>query len=179
MDPLHASASTQFQVIAVPLSDINVTTNLIAATSVAEIAGSVAGGLVGLAAILGSAFGIWRYTADKTSRSTEQFADFIRSSLNLKNVDNFDSETGQQFVSFVHNLQSALKTAGLDASTMRVLERQQLANDVADAARNKISSATSCLGQSVITVTDLNDKLQDLVTEVQVLRSGAAPVFNG
>lgn len=53
---------------------------------------------------------------------------------------------------------------------MRPGELRELANDVATAARNKISAATDCLGRSVITVDDLNNRLQDIVTEVQVLR---------
>ena len=61
---------------------------------------------------------------------------------------------------------------------MRAPERRKLATDIAEAARNKITPATDCFGSSVITVTDLNDKLEDLVTEVQILRSKIAPAGN-
>lgn len=72
----------------------------------------------------------------------------------------------------VHSLTQSLQQAGIDPAQMRQGELRELANDVADAARNKISPSTDCLGRSVITVTDLSDNLQALINEVQVLRSG-------
>lgn len=169
-DPLNASVSAPFQVVTVPVSGNNNGTASVAA-STTQIAGGVVGGVLGLATAIAVGLGFWRYATNKTTRSTEQFADFIRSALNLKNVDSFTSETGQKFVAFVHKLQSDLKEAGIDISTLRPLELSKLADDVADAARNKISPASDCLGRSVITATDLNDNLKALVTEVQVLRN--------
>ena len=54
---------------------------------------------------------------------------------------------------------------------MRPGELRELANDVAAAARNKITPATDCFGRSEITVADLSSKTQELATEIQVLRS--------
>ena len=136
-DPLNASANTSFQIVTVPGSNNNGTTNILAGASLSEIAGGVVGGVLGLAAAIGAGLGFWRYATNKSSRSGEQFADSIRSSLNLESVDNFSSETGRQFVTFVHSLQSALKEAGLNTSTMRALELRQLADDIASAARTK------------------------------------------
>ena len=98
-------------------------------------------------------------------------ADFVRNALNLKNVDNFDHETSQKYLTFVYGLQKGLQGAGLDPTSMSLAELRKLANDVATAARNKITPATDCLGRSDITADDLNRKTQEIVTEVQVLRS--------
>jgi hypothetical protein len=168
-DPLNASVSTQFQVVTVPPLN-NATTNIVADTGLSEITGGVIGGVLGLTAAISAGLGFWRYATNKTSRSTEQFADFIRSALNLKEIDNFDHETGQKYLTFVHELQKGLQQAGIDPSTMRSGELRELANDVAVAARNKITPATNCFGRSAITVTDLNDNLQSLLNEIQVLR---------
>lgn len=164
-DPLNEVVSTSLDIFAqMPNApETNLTT---------AISAGVVGGLVGLAGLAGGIFGFWRYASNRNSRSSEEFADAIRSALNLKQVSNFHSQTGQKFVSFAHGLESALKAAGIDISTMGPNELREFANDVADAARNKISPASDCLSHSVITVTDLNNNLQSLVTELQVLRSG-------
>jgi hypothetical protein len=168
-DPINATAYEDFDVVTVPANNVaNVVNN---GASITEIAGSVVGSLLGLGAIVGAGFGLGFWKKNKDSRSQEQFADFIRSALHLKGVDNFDHETGQKYLTFVHGLQKSLQQAGIDPSAMRPGELRELANDVATVARNKITSAANCLGQSAITVTDLNDNLQSLVTEVQVLRS--------
>jgi hypothetical protein len=137
-----------------------------------SIGAGVAGGLVGLAALVGGAFGFWRHTTHKNSRKNEQLADFIRSTLNLKGVDNFNHETGQKYLTFVHGLQNGLQQAGIDTSSMRPTELHALAQDVASAARNKITPATDCFGGSEITVHDLTSKTQEMITEIQTLRAG-------
>ena len=172
-DPLNTTATTQFQILAEFGNASSSSSAAIdeAAAGYPQVAGSVAAGLLGLTALIGAGFGFWRYTTDKTSRSREQLGDFIRTALNLKGVNNFNHEIGQKYLTFVHGLQKGLQGAGINLSNMRPGELRELANDVAAVARNKITPATDCLGQSVITVTDLNDNLEVLVTEVQVLRS--------
>jgi hypothetical protein len=166
-DPLNASVNAEFEVLA----GLGGNSTVVNGASTIQIAGGVVGGILGLAAIVGAGFGFGFWKKNKDSRSDEQFADFIRSALNLKNVDNFDHEAGQKYLTFVHGLQKGLQQAGIDLRVMRPGELRELANDVATAARNKITPATNCWGQSAITVTDLNDNLQSLVAEVQVLRS--------
>jgi hypothetical protein len=166
-DPLNASVNTEFEVLA----GLGGNSTVVNGATTAQIAGNVLGGILGLVTIVGAGFGLGFWKKNKDSRSSEQFADFIRNTLNLKGIDNFDHETGQKYLTFVHGLETKLRQAGIDPSTMRPGELRELANDVARAARNKITSATNCWGQSVITVTDLNDNLQSLVAEVQVLRS--------
>ena len=168
-DPLNATANTQFELLA-QLGNESVVNN-IENVSFATIAGSVVGSLLGLGTLLGAGFGFWRYAANKNSRQGEHFANGIREVLKLKEVDNFDHETGQKYIAFVHQLQKSLQQVGIDPAVMRPGELRELANDLATAARNKITPATDCLGRSEITVTDLNDNLQTLVTEVQVLHS--------
>lgn len=164
-DPLNASTRSDFEVIATNDTSLNAAGN-------GQIVGGVVGGVLGFGALIGAGLGFWRYATDKRTRQGEHFADYIRESLNLKGVNNFEAnETGQQYVASVHNLAQALQQAGISTKGMRQLELRQLADDVADAARNKISPATDCLGRSVITVTDLSNKIQELVTEVQVLRN--------
>jgi Cadherin-like/Putative Ig domain/FG-GAP repeat len=168
-DPINVSISTGFDILAIP-NNGTIVNKVEASTS--QIIGSVVGGVVALVSLLTAGFIFWRDAADKNTRKSEFFADLIRTELNLKGVDNFNSYEGQKFVSFIHELQSTLKTAGIDPTRMRPQEIRILADDVADAARNKISPVTDCSGHSVITVADLNDNLQSLVNEVQVLRAG-------
>jgi hypothetical protein len=114
----------------------------------------------------------WRCITNRNSRTGEQFADYIRAALNLKGVDNFESDAqGKRYITFVGGLTQALQTAGIDPSAMRDGELYGLANDVATAARNKITPARDCLCRSEITVHDLTNKTQALVAEVQLLRS--------
>lgn len=71
-----------------------------------------------------------------------------------------DSRTGQTSGLPVTQ---GLKQVDIDVSKMRAGELRELANDVSEAARNKIPSATDCLGHSVIAVNDLNNRLQILL----------------
>jgi hypothetical protein len=173
-DPINANVSTEFEILAVPSNGTVVNT---VAANTAQIVGSVVGGVLGLGVILGIGFGLGFWKKNKDSRSSEQFADCIRTALNLKEVDNFDHQTGQKYLTFVHELEKDLQAAGTNPSTMRPGELRKLANDVAVAARNKITPARNCFGQSAITVADLNDNLQGLLIEVQMLRSGGSPEY--
>ena len=169
-NPLNKTAHVDFEVLAQNNNGTSVSSSNVTS---AQIAGSVIGSLIGLAALAGGGFSFWRYTTDKNSRIGEQFADCIREALKLKRIDNFkDHENGRKYVAFVHNLNQVLQQAGIDSTTMRPGEIRELANDVAAAARNKISTAIDCLGYSDITVGDLNNKIREIVTEVQVLRRG-------
>jgi hypothetical protein len=170
-DPLNASAETDFEILAVNNGTVTNTLN----SNTGEVAGSVVGALIGVAAIVGGGWGFWRYTQDKNSRDGEQFANYIRESLKLKDVDNFKADqVGKQYVAAVQNLVRGLQQIGFDPSVMRAGELRELANDVAIAARNKISSATDWRGRSTITASDLNNNLHALVSEIQVLRSSVA-----
>jgi hypothetical protein len=174
-DPLNATARADFGLFAVN----NGTVNTIANGSSGGIAGAVIGGLLGLGALVGAGFGFWRYATDKTTRKGEEFADYIRDALRLKGVGNFkDHAEGKRYLAMVNNLTQALQQAGIDATVMRTGELRELANDVAGAARNKISPAADCLGRSEITVDDLNSKLQDIIADVQILRSSSVQQTN-
>jgi hypothetical protein len=175
-DPLNASANTQFEILA-QFSN-GTTGNNLSNVSGSEIAGAVVGGILGFGALLGAGVGFWRYATNRNSRKGEQFADYIRDALKLKGVDNFDHENGQKYVAFVHSLIQELQQAGIDIKLMRPGELHELANDAAAAARNKITTATGCLGRSEITVHDLNSKTREIITEIQVLRSGGQHLRN-
>ena len=173
-DSLNATANTQFEILT-EFGNGTTASNLLNDSS-AQIIGSVVGGVLGFGALLGTGFGFWQYVTNKNSRQRERFADYIRDVLKLKEVDNFDHETGQKYVAFVHRLIQSLQQSGIDPAGMRVGELHDLANDVAIAARNKITVATDCLGRSEITVDDLSEKAQELASEVQLLRNYVSSV---
>jgi hypothetical protein len=135
------------------------------------IASAVAGGVAGLALIAGGGIGLWRYLRDKGTRQKDYLADAVRSALNLRGVDNFEGERGQKYVAFVQCLSKTLsEQAGVDATNMSDRELQILASDIAHACRDKITSSTNCLGQSIIEVSDLESRVTDIANQVQKLR---------
>src|SRR5262249_50680215 len=140
-DPLNANVSTGFNILAFNGATVN---NNYANT--AQVIGGVLGGAAALAMLIGTGLGFWRFYSNRSSQSAEQFADLIRKNLNLKGVDNFDSTTGRKYVRFVYALQDELKGAGMDINPMSASDLQNLVKDIGDAARNKISPATDCLG---------------------------------
>ena len=105
-DPLNQIAKTDFDILAIP-SPTNTVSN-----DRTQIASSIAGGLAGLALLVGSSFGFWRYMTNKNSRQGEQFADDIRETLKLNGLDNFNHEIGQKYITFVHHLVQKLQDAG-------------------------------------------------------------------
>jgi hypothetical protein len=135
------------------------------------IASAVAGGVAGLALIAGGGIGLWRYLRDKVTRQKDYLADAIRSALNLKGVDNFEGERGQKYVAFVQCLSKTLiEQVGVDVANMSDRELQILASAIAQACRDKVTSSTNCLGQSIIEVSDLETRVIDIANQVQKLR---------
>lgn len=167
-DPLNATAKTQFEVLAASSGNQTSITN---GSAVNQIAVPVAVA-VGISSLAAAAFGFWRYFSNKKGREGHQLANYLRDSLKLKGVDNFyETENGRKYVTTVQGFSDALKLQGIDVGSMENDEIKSLADDIAYAARNKITNATDCLGYSVITVSDLKSRMQDIVVEAQQLRS--------
>jgi hypothetical protein len=168
-DPLNASVSTNLDFIVQPALGNNST---IAAPDYVMPAATAAGSIAGLALIVGGSIGIWRYLQNSATRDKYVLANRIRSKLGLVDVDNFTSETGQRYLQFTQNLVTVLRDQeGIDATTMRPIDLNVLADDIATAAKDKISYETGCCGKSIITVSDLEARAPEIAKQVQKIRS--------
>jgi hypothetical protein len=168
LDPLNASGNTQFQLLVTPggngtsITNVNTTSQIAVPVAVA----------VGITSLAAAAFGFWRYFSNKKGREGHQLANYLRDSLKLKGLDNFyETENARKYVAAVQEFSNAFKLQGIDVDAMENHEIKGLADNIASAARNKITDATDCLGYSVITVSDLKNRMQAIVPEVQQLRS--------
>ena len=170
--PLNKTTCTDFNVVVVPANTTSSNTNtnttinnsvnsiIIPVASSAGTAALVAGGFV-------TGLSIWRCAKNTKSRENYPLANYVQGNLKLQGVDNFDSRKGRDYVAAIKNITDSLKlNHGIDTTMMRMTELQNLANDIAASARNKISSQGTFFGGSIITVAQLSNKAQDIAGEV-------------
>lgn len=137
-----------------------------------EIGASVAAGVVALGLLGVGGFWFRKRTQDANTRAQHPFADYIRAELNLKGLDNFDSDKGKRYVSVIYKLVTEFSTqGGMSVSNMSDDELKKLAKQVAVSARNKITSSTT-LKYSIIKLEDIDQKNSAIVLDVLRMRVG-------
>jgi hypothetical protein len=167
-DPLNATAQTPLQIIAQSGGGSTTNNNT---SALAQIVAPV-GAAVGMAALAGLAFAFFQYSKNKESRKDKPLANLLRDALRLKGVDNFyDSENGRQYVDAVQLLETELQKQGIDCAQMEAQDLKNLSVAIARTAHNKITPATDCFGNTVITATDLKNHASNIAIGVQQYRA--------
>lgn len=164
-DPSNTIASVNFSLVTSPPP-------VIAADNTPVIAGSAAGGAVVLGGLIGLTVWYRRHAQDKSSREKHELARYIRRHLKLQAIDNFESEQGQQFVTVIQKLVTEFSNQGLTLTGMDHQELDKLSKEIALSAKNKISTNTTFWGKSIISVSDFDNKIADIVQGVLRLRVG-------
>lgn len=96
---------------------------------------------------------------------------YIRRALKLSEVDNFTSEKGQRYTAIISQLATELNQQGFDIKTLSDDELNEVARNVALAAKSKITTSTNFWGKSIVTVDDLGRKTVEIAKTVLQLRS--------
>jgi hypothetical protein len=113
------------------------------------IAGGVAGGVVGVAAVGLAGFGLWRYrqkNVNAKERSQHELANLLRTELKLTNVDDFTSGDGLAFVNAIDIVINELSNQGVDTKQMYANDLKVLSQNLAKGIRGIVGVSPSLLG---------------------------------
>ena len=132
----------------------------------AIIGGVIAG--VGTLGLLAAGLGLFaKRQIDQSTRNKHRLANYIWDNLKLSGIDNFNSDLGKKYVAIIENdLVPELKQQGYDTDTMQDRELRELAKNIAEVAKNKITHNTTFFGSSLITVDDLSRNISNIVSGI-------------